>query len=326
MNHPQNFSRRDFLRTSATLALGVGALAAAPPARAALFGPRWPVTVRDAHLKATGDSNCWSAMQALGVDGLEVQVDENLVCPALQHPDRKYSLATEDDLKRLRDDFAKYNGKITAFCMANRLDERLEQEVEWTRKLAKAAEQLKVTAIRIDLVPHNVGIGEYPQFAIKACKQLCDALAGTAVRLGIENHGRLTNYPIVLDRIFNGVNSPKLGLTLDVANLYWFGHPLDEICGIVEKFASRVFHTHCKSIAYPEEKRNIRRAFGWEYAKYAAPLYEGDLDYARVVQILRKAGYEGDLCLENECLGRFPKEQHLEVLKKEVAFLKKLAK
>ena len=116
-----------------------------------------------------------------------------------------------------------------------------------------------------------------------------------------------------------------MGLTLDAMNFYWFGHPLKDLYGLCEKFAPRTFHTHCKNLRYPDDKQNAPRPIGWEYDKHAAPLYEGDIDYARVAQILRKANYAGDLCLENECLGRFPKEQHPEILKQEVALLRKLA-
>ena len=125
--------------------------------------------------------------------------------------------------------------------------------------------------------------------------------------------------------MFDGVSSAQLGLTLDPANLYWFGHPLNEVYSICEKFAGGAFHTHCKNIQYPAEKRNVRRAIGWEYGKYSAPLYEGDIDYRRIAAILQKANYQGDLCLENECLGRFPKEQGPEILKKEIAALRQLA-
>jgi sugar phosphate isomerase/epimerase len=116
-----------------------------------------------------------------------------------------------------------------------------------------------------------------------------------------------------------------LGLTLDAMNFYWFGHPLNDLYDLYAKYASRTFHTHCKNLKYPEEKRNVRRPMGWEYAKYAAPIYEGDIDYRRVAGILRKAGYKGDLCLENECLSHFPKDEQAGVLKKEIELLKQLA-
>ena len=84
-------------------------------------------------------------------------------------------------------------------------------------------------------------------------------------------------------------------------------------------------HTHCKSIRYPDDKKNVRREIGWEYAKYNCPIYEGDLDFKLIVQILRKANYRGDLCVEDESLGKYPENERADIIRKEIALLKGLA-
>ena len=63
---------------------------------------------------------------------------------------------------------------------------------------------------------------------------------------------------------------------------------------------------------------------GWEYARYEAPVDHGDIDFARVVKILRAAGYTGDLCVENETLGRLPQAERAGIMASELAYLKKL--
>lgn len=63
---------------------------------------------------------------------------------------------------------------------------------------------------------------------------------------------------------------------------------------------------------------------GWEYGKYCCPLYAGDIDFARVVVILRRAGYRGDLCVENKSLGRFPEADRAGILQREITFLRQL--
>jgi sugar phosphate isomerase/epimerase len=110
-------------------------------------------------------------------------------------------------------------------------------------------------------------------------------------------------------------------------NFYWFGHPLNEVYGIYEKFAPRAFHTHCKNLRYPEDKRNVRREMGWGYKDYAAPVYDGDIDFRRVAAILRKADYRGDLCLEEEYLKirKIPETEQPAVLKREIALLREIA-
>jgi len=325
MRNANRQTRRDFIKTSTTLTLAAGAFGASGLGLAADKAARWPVAIRDTHLKVAGKPDCWTALKALGADGVEVEINEEMLCFSLFHPARKYVLANADGVRTLNDDLTANGAVITAFCMHNRLDERLERELEWTKKLVKAATQLKVSVIRIDVVPRATAVDQFLPFAIKGCKQLCDIAEGTPVRFGIENHGRITNDPQFLEKLFDGVASTRLGLTLDAMNFYWFGHSLNELYGIYEKLAPRTFHTHCKNLRYPDDRKNVRRPMGWEYEKYAAPIYEGDIDYQRVGAILRKANYRGDLCLENECLGHFPKEQQADVLKKEVALLKRLA-
>jgi sugar phosphate isomerase/epimerase len=206
--------------------------------------------------------------------------------------------------------------------MHNKFDARLDEEVEMIRKLAKAADELGVGAIRIDVVPRKLTADQFLPFAIDACKRICDETRGSRVRFGIENHGTFTNDPDKMEKIIQGAGSDRLGITLDTANLYWWGHPIDDVYRIYGRFAPRVVHTHCKSIRYPEEKRNVKREMGWEYGKRCCPVYEGDLDFKRISGILSKAGYRGGMCIENESLARLSKAQQTEILKKEILFLR----
>jgi sugar phosphate isomerase/epimerase len=326
MNQTNAHSRREFLQTTAGLVLAAGfsgACSSVP--RGAQQTKHWTVACRDAHLKATGQPDCWAALKFLGIAGVEVDVTPDMLCPALYHQEKKYSLATDAGVQELSGELAARGVTITAFCMHNHFDDRLEDEVAWMRKLVPVAQAMNIKTIRIDVAPHKTPVDQFLPVAIKACKAVCEINDGRPVRYAIENHSRFTNDPAVLDQLFAGVGSPQLGLTLDALNFYWFGWPLEEVYGMYERFASRVLHTHCKNVRYPADQRNIRRPMGWEYAKYAAPIYEGDIDYKRVVAILRKANYQGDLCLENECLKHFPPAEQPGVLRKEIAMLQSLA-
>ena len=260
----------------------------------------------------------------IGSDG-KLEVDPALGCPALYGPNKTYSLATASGIQALKDELDENGLVVTSFLMHNRLDERLDEELKWTRKLVKAARTLNVKMIRIDVVPRKTKKEDFLPFAVKACKQLCDIVEGKSIRYGIENHGSITNDPAFLERLFDGVGSSHLGLTLDTANFYWYGHPLNDLYAIFERFASKAFHTHCKSIRYPEDKKNVQRPMGWEYGRYCCPIYEGDIDFQKVVAILRRAGYNGDLCVEDESLGKFPEAERADVVKKEIALLKTLS-
>ena len=322
MNALYSHSRRNFIKTTG-LALSVGLLPSTGPLLAS-EKQKWLVGCRDVYLKIAGQPDSWSCMKTLGAQGTEVSVELDLACAALFRPEGKYTLATADGIQLLKDDLAASGCHITAFLRSNRFDERLEQELESMRNLVNAAQQLGVGAIRIDVVPRKLSADQFLPFAIDTCKQLCAIAEGTPVRFGVENHGKITNNPEFLEKLFDGVGSEKLGLTLDCANFYWWGLPLKELYPTYEKFASRVVHTHCKSIGYPPDKRNIRREIGWEYARYNCPIYEGDIDFKRIVRILRKAGYRGDLCVEDESLDKYPENERANVMRSEIAMLKKL--
>src|SRR5207248_7219794 len=88
------------------------------------------------------------------------------------------------------------------------------------------------------------------------------------------------------------------------------------------KYAPYTVHTHVKSIRYPEEMREERREIGYKYGEYCCPLDEGDLDFARAIQILRDGGYDGDLVIEDESLGKFAGDQRAGVLKRDIATLR----
>jgi sugar phosphate isomerase/epimerase len=320
-----SISRRRFVGRSCGLLAGAAvASRLSGVAIAQQDKPAIAVTCRDSHLKVTDAKDCWSAMATLGADGVEATVGENLALPGLFHPERKYTVATPEGMEQVAADMRAAGRKITAFCMYNQFDARPEFEIQWGTKVAQAATQLGVKAIRIDVVSHKIAPAKFLDFAVATMKRLMDATESTGVAFGIENHGGTTNAPEFLSPLFDRVGSPRLGLTLDTGNFYWYGHPLSKVHEFFEAYASRVFHTHCKSIGFPESEREKKRPMGWQYEKYTCPIDKGDIDYRRLVAILRKAGYANDLCVEDESLGHFPQSERAAVVARELQFLKGL--
>lgn len=337
---PAQTTRRAMLQQSCTFLAGAGLVAlGAAPARAIGKGrlikraaqgtvpaaTHLLVGCRDVMLKNAGGVDCWKDLHAAGAQMVELNVADDLSLPTLVHPTKKYTLATKAGIDELAADAKAAGCKIGAFCMSNKFDLRPDFEVEWVGRTAQAAKALGVKAIRIDVVPRKLKGDEFLDCAVKTLKRVFAGMQSTGVSLGVENHGRITNDPEFLTRLFEGVGSPLLGLTLDTGNFYWFGHPLTKVYTLFEKFASRVVHTHAKSIRYPADQREQQRKMGWEYAKYNCPVYEGDIDFRRVAQILKKAGYKNDLCIEDESLGKFPEAERANVLAREIAHLKSVA-
>jgi sugar phosphate isomerase/epimerase len=325
MSH--SFSRRRLLHGAVKSGAAAGVAMMLPRAAwAADAAPQapLPVTCRDAMLAHIGETNCWTAMTRVGVDGVEALIDDELALPGLFHPDKKYTVATAEGRRALKDDMQTAGKQITAFCMFTRYEERPDFEVEWGRKVAEAADAMAIPAARIDVVPRKLERPAFLQHATAVLRRLIAATEGSSLRFGIENHGNTTNDPQFLDALFDAVGSARLGLTLDTGNFYWFGHPLSKLYEIYEHFAPRVVHTHCKSIGYPADEREKQRTMGWRYGDFHGPITTGDIDFARVVAILKKAGYRHDLCLENESLRKLPPAEAAEVVAQEASLLKKL--
>ena len=319
-----SLTRRDFLGYTGELCAGAAAASLLAPAAIASAPSRLLVTVRDAMLRATGQADSWTALKGMGAEGFEAVVNDDLSLPNLTHGGQKYSLASDAGIQRLKADAAGAAQRITALCMVNRFDERPDVEVELCTKAAQAAQAVGARAIRLDVWPRKLGRAEFLALSTKSLKRLLAGTESTGVAFAIENHGTTTNDPAFLEPLFAGIGSPRLGLTLDTGNFYWFGHPLSKVYELYETFAPRVFHTHCKSIRYPAEDRQRQRPAGWKYVEYTCPIYEGDIDFRRVVAILKAAGYANDLCVEDESLGKASPEMAAGVLAKEIEMLKGL--
>lgn len=322
MSHAWN--RRQFLKTSSGLLAGVGAAALLPQNAFAQNAPKMYATCRDACLPKIGNKDCWAALKQIGADGVEMVIGEDLSFGAMSFPSAQvYTGARDKSIAQLKADAAANEQRLSAILMGNRFAERPDYEVEWCTKTAKVAQALGIKAIRIDVVPHNQPLDKFLDIAGDAILKILANTESMGVSFGVENHGHANN-PDFLKPLFKRIDSPRFGLTFDTGNFYWYGLPRSQVYELCEYFAPRVVHTHCKSIKYPEDKREIRRPMGLDYGKLCCPIYEGDIDFGRIVAILKKAGYANDLCIENESLGRFPEAERANILKREIEYLKKM--
>jgi sugar phosphate isomerase/epimerase len=319
-------TRRTFLATAGCIGGGLALGSRLAPSLLADDKPAClAVTCRDAILGATKQPDLWSALQAVEAEGVELQVAEDLSLPGIFHPTKKYTLATTEGVEQLAADAKAAGQRITGFCLANRFEERPKVEIKWCTQVARVAQTLSVPAIRLDVVPARLPKADFLKLAVAALRKIIALTESTGVAFGVENHGHTTNDPAFLNALFKGVGSERLGLTLDTGNFYWYGHPLSKLYELYETFAPRVVHTHCKSICFPAEEREKRRPIGWKYMEYTCPIDRGDIDFARLVAILRKAGYHNDLCVEDESLGKFSGPAEVtQALVGEVQLLKRL--
>lgn len=273
------------------------------------------LSIRDEIVTAAGYSSLAEGIRDLNIEGVELFVLRDDTVPALAPAgDRKrLNLCSPGDLSELRRQAAANGITISALCMANNFNaDDKPAEIAWAVRTVRAAATLGVPAVRIDAImsgEKHLPLEERRRLVAQSVRSILDETADLNVDLGIENHGYQGNDPEFLTGLLLEVDSPRLGLTLDSGNFYWRGWPLSRVYEIFEQFAPVVKHTHIKNIAYPAEIRETQREIGYEYGKYVSPIHEGDIDHTRYFAALRKAGYDRDLCLEDESLGKYTSEE-----------------
>ena len=241
----------------------------------------------------------------------------------------RIDLEGKEGIKELGGELSSNNLKVSSFLMHNNFaDEDMKNQIDWIIRCVDIAEYFNTSSIRIDPIiqtEREVSVTEAAEMSIKALKGVFGEIQkGKKVYLAIENHGDYGNNPEFLRRVINEVGNEQLGLCLDSGNFYWYGFPIDEVYKIFEEFAPLVRHTHIKNIKYPVEIRGKRREIGYKYAEYVSPIYEGDIDHSRFIKILKEVGYNGDICMEDESLARYSREDALLVAKRDVSYLKGL--
>jgi sugar phosphate isomerase/epimerase len=273
------------------------------------------IALRDACVPRENGQTLFDGLRLAGVGCVELLIDTEGSIPSVGFP--LHDVASLR--RRLGDEGISVCALLleTDFC-----GDAAESHVRRSIDAVAAAAELGVSTVRLDgHTRKEIGAAAVRKNLARQLRRiLTETPAG--VDIGLENHAVFLNDPAFLDELLADVADPRLGVTLDTANFYWFGYPLDEVYALIGKYAPRAKHTHIKSINYPPQVQQQRRAMGWEYRHYCCGLDEGNLDLRRVVQLLRDGGYERALCIEDESLAKHPPSERLERVQREVEALR----
>lgn len=269
-----------------------------------------------------------AGLDAMGINAVELEYFRDRTVFSVDISGNRVSLAHHSDVEKFGKKCADLGVKISALLLHNNFGtEELDQEIDWVVSCIKAADKLGVKAVRIDAImstEQDWPMDKRIQRFADSMNRVLDATSDSDVQMGIENHGVQGNTPEFLDTVLDKVGSPRLGITVDTANFYWAGYPLSRVKEIIEHFAPRTKHTHVKNINFPEDQREIERPVGWEYGAYASTLRQGDIDMKWLVDTLQGAGYDGDLCIEDESMHRWDLEGQKEALVDDAKVLREL--
>lgn len=120
------------------------------------------------------------------------------------------------------------------------------------------------------------------------------------VRLCFENcplMGNIAISPVMWRRIFERLDSDRLGIAYDPSHLVW--EMIDPYAPI-DEFKDRIFHVHAKDAAIDRKQlaqTGILTDFSWW--SYRIP-GRGELDWNKLLGMLKANGYDGTVSLEHE--------------------------
>jgi len=284
------------------------------------------LSIRDNMVAGDEFTSPVEGMRHLGVNAVEVKLSEEFDVYAMDSKET-IRLASDDDAKAYKKHLDGLG--ITACCFLTAKDFSVgdtESNIAWEARAIELADAMGMPSVRIDSAMSKERELDFETRVKIFAEGLGGALertTGSKVALGIENHGFQGNNLAFQLNVYQTVGSDRLGSTMDTGNFYWRGYPLSEVYGILRVLAPYTKHTHLKNINYPENLRETTREAGWEYEKYVSPLDEGDIDHAKVLALLAEAGYDGDICIEDESLGHYSSpEERIEVLKRDVTYCK----
>jgi sugar phosphate isomerase/epimerase len=284
------------------------------------------VSIRDNMISGEEFATPLEGLRELGLDAVELQLPQDFRVRALDAPGHVVLRRDEDAQaygKKARELGVRIAALLTA-CDFSQGDP--EDNAGWVSRAIQLARHMGAPAVRIDSAMARERELNFETRVALFAGNLGEALKrteGSGVALGIENHGYQGNNLAFQLNVYERVGNPRLGATIDTGNFYWRGYPLSEVYGILRLLAPYAKHTHLKNIQYPPETREKNREAGWEYGRYVCPVDEGDIDHLKVAKMLAVAGYEGDLCIEDESMGHYEAgAERVHVMKRDVAHVK----
>jgi len=116
---------------------------------------------------------------------------------------------------------------------------------------------------------------------------------GRGVMIGLEPHQQYSKSPDGLDKIYQLVNSPAIGINFDTGNSYLSGHdPIEWL----QRVKDRLVHIHAKDISVQQSEDERGKVTG---TPAGCACGDGVIDWKKVVEICK--GASRDIVLSVEC-------------------------
>ncbi len=194
-----------------------------------------------------------------------------------------HTVSMFDDPYRIKEACDKAGLKISALQAHGPLG-RPEVHGEYIKMAIRVAAEIGVPVVNTDEgVKAKWTTEEEDHVLIKYTLQEAAFIAERrGVVIGLEPHAQYSKTPDGLDRIYNLVKSPAIGINLDTGNAYLAGQDVYEW---LERVAERLVHLHAKDISVEHAEAERGKVTG---TPVGCACGDGIIDWARVIEIVSK--------------------------------------
>jgi len=194
-----------------------------------------------------------------------------------------HTVSMFDDPYRIKDACDKAGLKMSALQSHGPLG-RPEVHGEYIKMAIRVAAEIGVPVINTDEgIKAKWTTEEEDHVLIKYTLQEAAFIAERrGVVIGLEPHAQYSKTPDGLDRIYNLVKSPAIGINLDTGNAYLAGQ---DVYAWLERVAERLVHLHAKDISVEHSEAERGKVTG---TPVGCACGDGVIDWARVIEIIKK--------------------------------------
>ena len=115
------------------------------------------------------------------------------------------------------------------------------------------------------------------------------------IKIGLEMHQQYSKTPAGLERIYQLVDSPAIGINFDTGNSHLAG---EDPIPWLKQVADRLVHLHAKDISIEQGEEERGKVTG---TPVGCACGEGVVDWQRVIDIVKPVAAERDIVFSVEC-------------------------
>ena len=194
-----------------------------------------------------------------------------------------HTVSMSDDPYRIKEACDRAGLKISALQSHGPLG-RPDVHGEYIKMAVRVAAEIGVPVVNTDEGMKAKWTTEEEDFVlIKYTLQEAAFIAERrGVKIGLEPHAQYSRHPDGLDRIFNLVKSPSIGINFDTGNAYLCGH---DVYTWLDRVALRLVHLHAKDIGVEQSDAERGKVTG---TAVGCACGDGVVDWAKVIDIVSR--------------------------------------